>query len=91
MSSEQLDLILAVIVSIIFIIAMTVITYIFLKSLLLRAVDKKNTNNAKYLLNDGWEIVTTNQNGIPIFFKKKGKYIFLKETKQIKVSNNAKI
>mgnify|MGYP006340649767 CR=1 FL=1 len=91
MNSEQLDLILAVIVSLIFLTTMTIVTYMVIRAFILHKLEKKDIENSKYLLNDKWEIISTNNKGVPLLFRKKEVFISLNDVKKIKVKNNAKI
>lgn len=91
MSNELLDFLFALVFTSIFLITMLILTFIGIKFFLHYKINKKNLENSKFLLNDGWKVLTTNNNGIPILFQKDKKFISISEIKSIKAIKDAKI
>lgn len=91
MKPELLDFLFALVFSSIFLITMLILTFIALKSFVLYKINKKNIENSKFLLSDGWTSLTTDAKGIPTLLKKDKKIISLNEVKSIKAKNDARI
>lgn len=91
MKPELLDFLFALVFSSIFLITMLILTFIALKSFVLYKINKKNIENSKFLLSDGWTSLTTDVKGIPTLLKKDKKIISLNEVKSIKAKNDARI
>lgn len=91
MSKELLDFLFALVFSSIFLITMLILTFTTIKSFILHKMQKKDIENSKFLLNDGWTAISFNINGIPVLLKKDKKTISLNEIKSIKAKYNARI